>query len=372
MAIHTIQNTFDVYTIVSTDGHTRASFVPEKGGVGSSLIMPWTKKHHHDSAHTKDDHAGERAASNIVERELLFQHPHFWERGNPSLPGGWPFIFPICARIARNGVFGSYYYDGTTYNLPIHGFASAMPWRVKAGNGNVSSQSQSPPQQQQQQHHHDDRITLVLEETYDTLRCYPFRFRIELEYRVENNKFICYQTYTNTGDKPLPYYGGFHPYFLTPPPEVAHEECEHGAKQQKISMAQRLLMLGKKDEVILNYKPTRRFRYNEDLTDLVGTQELFKLPTSITNPIINEQLVELGGEDKTITLAYPDGYILSLRADGVEDANMFRYVQLYTQPTEPFICIEPWMGFPNALNSVYGVRWLQPGQSEHGVLQLWG
>lgn len=305
MTIQSIINDFAVYTIVSPDGRTRASFVPEKGGVGSSLIMPWQNQ----------------------DRELLYQHQHFWQRDNHDLPGGWPFIFPICARIERDSIFGNYLYDGELYNLPIHGFASSLPWQVV-----------SNPQQ-------PNRIVLTLKETTATLKCYPFNFNITLEYQVENNIFMCHQTYTNTGNKPLPYYAGFHPYFLTPLPQQG------------------------KDEVLLDYKPIRRFRYNERLTDLVGTQQLFPLPASIADPIINEQLVELSA-DKNITLNFPDGFKFTLRAEGVDDNNMFRYVQLYTQSTEPFICIEPWMSFPNALNSVAGVRWLQPGQSEHGYLQL--
>lgn len=306
-AMHSKHNDFDVYTIVSADGKTRASFVPEKGGVGSSIVIPWRQG----------------------ERELLYRHTHFWERGNSSLPGGWPFIFPICARIAREGIFGNYLYDSEIYNLPIHGFAAAMAWQV------VISNSQK------------DRLTLILQDTTETLRCYPFNFRIELKYIVENGKLICQQKYVNTGNKALPYYAGFHPYFLTPP-----------------------LTQGK-DKVMLNYQPTRRLRYNEKLTDIVGTQELFPLPASIADPVINEQLVELGSENKTITLTYPDGFKINMEAYGVEDKHMFRYVQLYTQPTEPFICVEPWMAFPNALNSMLGARWLQPGQEEHGILQLW-
>jgi galactose mutarotase-like enzyme len=305
MVIKSTLNTYDVYTIISPDGQTSASFVPEKGGVGSSIIMPWEGK----------------------PRELLYQHDHFWERGNTNLPGGWPFIFPICARIAREGILGNYLYDGEIYNLPIHGFASAMPWQVTRSSA-------------------AERLTLTLTETEATLKCYPFHFRISLEYEVENGRLLCHQTYTNTGTKPMPYYAGFHPYFLTPPPHQG------------------------KEKVMLDYKPIRRFRYNEHLTNLIGTQELFNLPASIADPLINEQLVELG-KNKLVTLAYPEGYTLHMIAEGMEDENLFPYVQLYTVPTEPFICAEPWMGFPNALNSVLGARWLQPRHSEHGTLQLW-
>lgn len=306
MAKITNVNSFDVYTITSPNNVIQMSFVPEKGGAGSSILVK----------------------RNNQEHELLFQHDHFWERGNASLPGGFPFIFPICARIARDGVFGNYLYDGEIYNLPIHGFASRMPWQV------VMDKTT------------EDTITLKLEANADTLKVYPWQFCIELEYKVTDNQVQCRQTYINNDDKAMPYYGGFHPYFLTP-------QAQNG-----------------KEKVMLNYQPTRRFKYNADLTDLVGTQPLFSLPASISDPIINEQLVELG-TNKTTTLSYAEqGFELKIEAFGVEDKNMFSYVQLYTQDTQPFICVEPWMSFPNALNTIDGPRWLQAKQSEHGLLTV--
>jgi galactose mutarotase-like enzyme len=304
-------NDFDVYTISSADGKTRASFVPEKGGVASSIIVP--------CAHTNDQ--GENA-----ERELLFQHAYFWDRANKDLPGGFPFIFPICARIERDRVFGNYLYDGKLYNLSIHGFAAAMPWEVKNAK--------------------KDLITMSLRATKETLACYPFDFEIELQYQVSDKMLICKQHYINNGKKPMPYYAGFHPYFLTPP--IAHG----------------------KEKVMLNFNAMRRLRYNERLTDIIGEQQALSLPASAADPAINEQLSELG-KDKTISIAYPNGCKIYMRAEGVEDINLFRYVQIYTDPKEPFICVEPWMAYPNAMNAISGVRWVAPNSSEQGILRLW-
>lgn len=298
-------NNFEVYTITSATGKTRATLVPAKGGVVSSLVMPW----------------------NGGEREILYQHNYFWQPKDIDLPGGLPFLFPICARIERDGIFGNYLYDGELYNLPIHGFAPYAKWAV-------SDASRS------------DTITLTLTENATTLKMYPFRFRIDLEYSVSEGELLCRQKYINTGDRALPFYAGFHPYFLTPPPGKG------------------------KEAVLLNYKPKRRFRYNAKLTDLVGTQDLFSLPASVADPKVNEQLVELD-VDKIITLTYPDQFQLCLQATGIEDMNLFRYVQLYTQEAAPFVCVEPWMGFPNALNSIFGVHWLAPGMEEHGILRMW-
>lgn len=291
-------------TIASRDGGTRASFIPEKGGVGSSIIMPFNKG----------------------ERELLFLHDFFWNDEIKDLPGGWPFLFPICARIERDGVAGNYLYDAHLYNLPIHGVSWWLPWEVT---------SNAP-----------DSLVLTLRDNKQTFQHYPFYFKVELHYLISDGSLTCVQRYTNTGDRPMPYYAGFHPYFLTSTLDAD------------------------KAQVMINYHPKRRFLYNERLTDVIGEQELFNLPASVADPEVNEQLVELG-DDKTITLSFPDGFKLKMLVTGIEDQYLFRFVQLYTQPKQPFICVEPWMGMPNALNTVSGVRWLQPSESESGILHLW-
>ncbi len=295
---------FETYTIAAKNGLTRATFVPERGGVGSSIVMPGRQG----------------------ERELLFHYPHLWDRTSKDLPGGWPFCFPICGRLERQGRLNSYYYDGHVYELSIHGFGWDKPWTVADAGS--------------------DHLLLVLRDDEQTRAVYPFHFTVELLYEIAESRLFCRQTYSNHGDRPMPYYAGFHPYFLTPPPSSG------------------------KQQVILNFQAQRRLRYNQQLTDLVGEQPLFPLPASAANPEIHEQLLLLG-EDKEIHLSYPGGDVVNMAAEGVEDPNLFAYLQLYSPPDQPFVCVEPWMAHPNALNSVAGVRWLAPGKSEHGVLRLW-
>jgi galactose mutarotase-like enzyme len=291
-------------TITSADGSTQATFVPARGGAACSIIMP-----------------GKQGP-----RELLYLHDFFWDEKIDDLPGGWPFCFPVCARLTRQNKRGAYLYDGKIYEMKIHGFAWYEAWTVeKAG---------------------DDYLILVLRDNAHTRQGYPFSFELKLKYKVTRARLTCEQTYHNLSPKPMPYYAGFHPYFLTPPVDAG------------------------KEKVRLNYHPTRHLIYNSDLTDIAGEAALFNLPVSVTDTKINEQLTMVG-EDKTIELQYPDGDKIHMVAEGVEDPNLFSYIQLYTMAKKPFICVEPWMAFPNAMNSVYGVRWLAPGDSEHGLLTLW-
>ena len=201
MASKEMQHGYEVWTIGSPDGGTRASFVPEKGGTGSSLI--------------------------VRGRELLFLHDYFQDRQTERIPGGWPFLFPICGRLERGGEAGRYLLDGRTYRLPSHGFGPRMPWQV------IESERA-------------DTLVMKLAYSEETLVAYPFRFEVTLAYRVEDGVLVCEQAYRNCGGVPMPYYAGFHPYFLTPEPGAG------------------------KESVVLDFSPTGAFRYNERFTDLVG------------------------------------------------------------------------------------------------------
>ena len=243
-----------------------------------------------------------------------------------DLQGGIPFVFPICARISRNAKEGVYLYDGKQYPLKIHGFSWFEKWIVMDESKNS--------------------LTVVLTENENTLRCYPFRFEIRLTYQVTAGKLTCYQRYTNTDDKKsMPYYAGFHPYFLTPAAGSG------------------------KENVFIDFKSTRRLQYNDTLTDIMGETSALKTPISVGNPDMNEQLNWLN-EDKTVTITFPNGECLQMNAYGIQDPNLFSYLQLYTIPEKPFVCAEPWMSFPNAMNTVSGVRWLKPLESEEGMFEI--
>jgi len=284
--------------LIDKTSSTKALFIPEYGGMISSLQMQG--------------------------RELMYLTDIFYDQEANDLRGGLALCFPVVGRLKWQNELGAYHYNDSVYHLPIHGFSWLMPWSVKA-------QSR-------------DQLTLTLSDNERTHEMYPFKFEIQLHYEIAHNKLICRQSYKNLDDKPLPYYAGFHPYFRV-------EKSEDN-----------------NSDVTLNYNPMRRFLYNPDYTDILREMPLFNLPSRITNPDLNEQLTQLG-QIKVVTLQYQNGDSLHMTAEGVEDPNLFPYIQLYTVPDEPFFCVEPWMRYPNAMNRE-DVRWLSPGQSEHGMLTI--
>lgn len=104
---------------------------------------------------------------------------------------GIPFLFPIFGRLTNS----SYTWDGKKYEMAIHGFGHTCQWQVAE--------------------HREDTLSLVLETSDDTLSQYPFRFRVTLDFTVQNGILSIRQTYDNLGNTPMPYNYGFHPYFLT-------------------------------------------------------------------------------------------------------------------------------------------------------------
>ena len=292
-------------SIRSANGQNQATFMPEKGGLCTSLIMADPVK------------KGEG-------RELLYLPQSIDLETYPKLGVAWPFCFPICGRLNRNGE-SVYLYHHQRYSLNIHGFSHGLPWEVLS--------------------HGADHITLQLKASRTTREHYPFEFEVQLAYQITDKQFLCTQTVVNHGKNAMPYYAGFHPYFWIDP-----------ARYQKA-------------DVVLNALPLKRLKYNENLTDIVGEKALFSLPIAITEPEVNESLLFLG-HDRKVQLRFPDHSTLEMAVEGVTDPAMYPYLQLYHIPSEPFFCIEPWMGHPNAMNTANATRVLLPEASETAQLKL--
>lgn len=271
--------------------------VPDRGGYLASLILPF--------------------ASGT--RETLFLHNTAWDAEIDDLVGGIPFLFPICGRVAHNNKIDTYCHDGKLYSLKIHGFSWYAQWEVS---------DQQP-----------DCVTLTLQDTTETLARYPFPFKIQLQWRVTPGQLTCHQVYENRDTtKIMPFYAGFHPYFLTPPANAG------------------------KENVLLTADFKKRLHYNVDLTAIIGESAPMQTPIAITTPEINEQLCVFG-ENQSATLTFPNGDVLKTAVQCDSDPALFSYLQLYTIPDHSFFCIEPWMRFPNALNTVAGSCYLQPGET---------
>lgn len=284
-----------VYQLTSHDGDTVAKLLPERGGLLYSLTMQ-----------------GKQA-----ERELLYTASDFWTAAATQLVGGMPICFPICGRLVARKEGGNYLYAGHHYELPMHGFVRNMLWQVI---------DDGEP----------DRITLIVTDTETSFKHFPFRFALRFEYVVTYNKLQVKQIYENRDDRSLPFYAGFHPYFLTPPVGEG------------------------KDRVYIDFKAKKHLLYNSDLTEVVSGTAPFSTPISVSNDKVKDELMYLEANNR-VDLIYPGGDKLSIYTQSPTYPELFKYLQLYTQPDQPFICAEHWMAYPNALNEDRDLQWLARG-----------
>lgn len=222
---------------------------------------------------------------------------------------GIPFLFPIFGRLKD----GEYTWEGRTYQMGIHGFSHTSPWNIAAEGPNF--------------------VTLVLESSTETLRQYPFRFRVELTYRLAEDALEISLKFHNTGENDLPFSYGFHPYFLVRKLEEARVEA-HAQGQIDFATGKAI-----------------PFGHSElGLTIPQGAPEAGAALVGLENPTI----LHLPEEGRRITL--------------IQDGS-FPQLVLWTLAGKDFLCVEPINGSANGLNTGNYLT-LKPGQTRENTLTI--
>lgn len=104
-----------------------------------------------------------------------------------------PILFPFVGALKD----GAYTYQGKTYPMSRHGFAREMEFHQEQ----MAATS----------------AVYVLEDTKETLEKYPFHFRFEIEYRLEDKSLEVIWRVYNRDTKEMYFSLGGHPAFACPP-----------------------------------------------------------------------------------------------------------------------------------------------------------
>ncbi|HHT64902.1 MAG: hypothetical protein ACOX25_09850 [Caldicoprobacterales bacterium] len=151
--------------ISGQDGSTKATILPDYGGMVSSL----------------------RVRGN----EILRMKPEMLGLGN-CLAGGIPVLFPFCGKTKDD----TYILNGKTYTMPFHGFMKDSTFSV----GSVKP----------------DEVTLYsMPGEVVKKENYPFDFVLTLKYRIEGSTLFIRAIIENNSQENMPFYIGWHPYFRT-------------------------------------------------------------------------------------------------------------------------------------------------------------
>lgn len=222
---------------------------------------------------------------------------------------GIPFLFPIFGRLRDN----CYTWKGETYPMEIHGFGHTSIWTV------VSRQ--------------ENELTLMLEDNEETRKQYPFAFRVELRYVLEQGTLSVYQTYCNKGEERMPYNYGFHPYFWVENLTHAHVETTAG--------------------IYMDYsagKPSTFGQGSVTVSIPEGAAEAGAAFMDVEGPTT----LTVSEENRKITMTH-----------GAD----FPMLVLWTQAEKSFLCVEPVNGRPDGLNSGEYFT-LSPGETKKTVLNI--
>ena len=252
--------------------------------------------------------------------EVIWQaDPAYWNRHAPVL---FPFVGKVCE--------GVYRYGGKTYPMGQHGFARDMDFTLESAT--------------------EDAVRFVLCDNEASREKYPFRFRLAITHRIENNKVYVEWEVTNPSDSQNLYFSiGGHPAFNCPADEGQRKDQYY------------IWFGGKNDLTYIRLDPEAEAadaetKYALSLTDstLPVTMDLFD----------NDAFIFDDGQIGKIALLYPDRTpYVTMECDG------FPSFGVWSKPhtDAPYICLEPWIGrvdnkgFTGELPEKYGEQCLAPG-----------
>lgn len=226
-----------------------------------------------------------------------------WD-GDPAVwHGRAPILFPVIGLL----IGGEYRLDGKTYQMPKHGFARHSRFEI------VDAEP--------------SRATLRLDASDATRACYPFEFRLEIEFALADQTLsvtarIANRGDTAQGDLAMPASFGFHPALRWPLPYGAPRDDHHirfdhpePAPVRRIDADGFLKAEGEPTSV--------------EGDDLHLRDALFVDDALIFDRLTSRRVVYRGGDGPGIAVRFDD----------------FPTLGVWTKPGAGFVCIEPWQGF---------------------------
>ncbi len=219
-------------------------------------------------------------------------YEYLWQ-GDPAVwYGQSPILFPIVGRLIDD----KYKLNGQEYEMPKHGFARKMDWKLLDNDDNVMS--------------------FILSEDESTLARYPYRFDLIVTYLLEGKSLQVTHTVVNKNEDVMYFSLGAHPAF----------NCAIG---DKLVFDEPETLTSEKIDLV------RSLRLPETFPCLTNDTTI-----TITRDIFNEDALILHGiRSRHITLK-SDDHDRTVRFD----MGGSPYLGIWAKPGAPYVCIEPWFG----------------------------
>jgi len=253
---------------------------------------------------------------------------HLWQGEKASWNKHAPILFPAVGKIKN----GTYSIDGKTYKMKNHGFASSSFFQL------ISKS--------------DTKVVLQLTSNKETLKIYPYQFKLIVTYLLKGSKLKISHIVENTDNQKIYFSIGAHPGFNVP--FYNHEMFDDYYIQFSKKISSDRLLITKK-EAMPNGK--RQVNFINNTRKLALSHQLFK-----------DKVVILDGVKAHALTIKSNSSKFGIKIGGI---NKFTYLGLWTSPQKeaPFICIEPWYGISDKFDTdgnfkvKKGIKTLQVGDN---------
>ncbi|MEZ0006796.1 galactose mutarotase-like enzyme [Flavobacterium sp. 28YEA47A] len=226
-------------------------------------------------------------------REYIWEgNPKFWDKHSPIL-------FPIVGTLKN----GQYNYADKQYELSRHGFARDNDFQV-----NETFQ---------------DKVVFSFSSSEETAKQYPFDFELKIIYRLEEDNLTLQYEVTNNGISDMPFSIGGHPAFA-----LANNFESYS-------------LFFENEESLITYSLE-----NNLLSDHITVLKLpnGKLPLNYSL-FENDALIIKKLESKKIQILENNKPLVEVVLHN------FPNLGIWTKNDAPFICLEPWFGYSDTLQS---------------------
>lgn len=224
--------------------------------------------------------------------------PQFWGKHSPVL-------FPVVGTLKDN----SYHYNGQSYKLSRHGFAREMEFEVA---------DQQP-----------DSVKMLLKNSPETEKNYPFKFDFYIIYKLEAATLSVTYKVENAGEEAMWFSVGAHPAFKLPLfPGTSYDEY---------------LLEFSQNEHLERWPISKDGLIEATEENLFGDSKLIPLSKSL---FYKDALVFKNMKSDKLVLRHVNGEIgFTFNFPG------FPYLGIWAAKDADFVCIEPWCGIADSVNS---------------------
>lgn len=240
-----------------------------------------------------------------------------WQADADIWPRTAPVLFPIVGKVKNDLVR----VNGTTYGISQHGFA-------RDKNFSIIDQSE-----------HHVKMQLLYDD--DSLKKYPFDFKLTLSYSWVNEELVCGYLIENVGAVDMPFSIGAHPGFVIPEGHFEGYEIRFEKEETAVRYLLDNGLFTGETELVLDQSKT-----------LTLTKDLFDKDAIVFRKLMSDW-VEL--------INPKTGYTVKMTFAGFPDFGIWA-----KKGTQRFVCLEPWIGHADGtdghedLVKKPGVRILHP------------